>query len=193
MGTSQSTVRLWHTMYLLTVAHQPKQKAALLWSAWSRRQQKAHSLRAGLRDVSSDRSLPPKHRAEREKCIPGFTSPPSPYLESASCATLMIIKSKGIHFMEPFQDPTVNCLLPHSSGHEMITPQCLSLRCSVRRGWLGIYFSVCNASEKKKKESLVSEGLVPSASNPCVIQNHSDTQSRYRNPTPTQGKERDLH
>jgi hypothetical protein len=103
----------------------------------------------------------------------------------------MIIKSKGIHLMEPFQDPTVNCLLLHSSGHEMITPQSLSLCCSVRQGWLGNCFPVCNASKKKKKKkkrerererergegSLVSEGFMSSASNHCVMQNHCDKES----------------
>lgn len=57
----------------------------------------------------------------------------------------------------------------------------------------GNLFFGLQRQRKKKKESLVSEGLVPSASNPCVMQNLSDTESRYRNPTPTQGKERDLH
>lgn len=65
---------------------------------------------SGLAQETSIQTEAYPQSTEHEKRILGFTSPPSPYLDSV-CVTLMIIKSKGIHLMEPFQDGAVNCLL----------------------------------------------------------------------------------
>lgn len=43
-----------------------------------------------------------------------------PILEVSIYVLLIIVKLKGSHLMEHFQDPALSCLLPYGLGHEVI-------------------------------------------------------------------------
>jgi hypothetical protein len=67
------------TPSVFTVAHQPNQKPVFLWCTWSLMQPKMHTP-SELAQEMSIQTEAYLENTEHEKCIPGFTSPPSPYL-----------------------------------------------------------------------------------------------------------------